>query len=451
MSKEYKQTTFLTEELKGSVKSFGEIYRIDKKSSALKWFIGLFCLSILFLFLPWTQNIRAKGKVSTLRQEDRPQELNTIIPGKIEQWYVKEGDYVAKGDTILRLGEVKVEYFDPTLIARTQEQIKAKSESIEAYQGKAITAGSQMEAMREARKFKLQSVDNKLLQQNMKISSDSVDLSAANNALLAYSRQFKAAQTMLDSGAISVTDLEKKRIDYQNGLAKVNSVQNKLSQSRQEFLNLQIEKNSVVQDYLEKLSKTEGDRFSSLSLAANGAAEVAKLENQVANYDARRQLYFILAPQGGQITKARKSGIGEILKAGENIVEIVPLSPHYAVELFVEPMDLPLIQNGQQIRFVFDGFPAIVFSGWPESSYGTFGGVITAIETSVSPNGKFRVLVAEDPNDRKWPKTLRMGGGANGIALLKDVPIYYELWRNINGFPPQYYQLEKEVSKEKKK
>jgi hypothetical protein len=33
-----------------------------------------------------------------------------------------------------------------------------------------------------------------------------------------------------------------------------------------------------------------------------------------------------------------------------------------------------------------------------------------------------------------------MGGGANGIALLKDVPIGYELWRNINGFPPEYYK-----------
>jgi len=57
-------------------------------------------------------------------------------------------------------------------------------------------------------------------------------------------------------------------------------------------------------------------------------------------------------------------------------------------------------------------------------------------------------LVAEDVNDKPWPKLLRMGGGANGIALLKDVPIYYELWRNINGFPPEYYQVEK---KEKKK
>jgi hypothetical protein len=32
-----------------------------------------------------------------------------------------------------------------------------------------------------------------------------------------------------------------------------------------------------------------------------------------------------------------------------------------------------------------------------------------------------------------------MGNGAKGIALMKNVPIFYEIWRNINGFPPEYY------------
>jgi multidrug resistance efflux pump len=451
MKKLYEQTSYLTEDMKGNVRSFSEIYLINKKSYAWKWFLGIALLSTIILFMPWTQNIRAKGKVSTLRQEDRPQELNTIIPGKIEKWYVKEGDYVSKGDTILRLGEVKVEYFDPTLIARTQEQIMAKSESINAYESKANTANMQIAAMLEARKFKLQSIDNKMLQQQMKIDADSVDLLASNNALMAYERQFKAAQNMLDGGAISVSEFEKLRISYQEGLAKVNSLKNKLAQSRQQNLNLKIEKNEVIQDNLEKISKVQGERFGSLSSAANGAAEIAKLENQMANYDARRQLYFILAPQSGQITKARKSGLGEVLKEGENIVEIVPGNPDYAVELFVRPMDLPLISIGQKVRFVFDGFPAIVFSGWPNNSYGTFGGVITAIESSVSDNGQFRVLVAEDSEEKKWPQNLRMGGGANGIALLKDVPIYYELWRNINGFPPEYYTSANNQIKDKKK
>jgi hypothetical protein len=92
---------------------------------------------------------------------------------------------------------------------------------------------------------------------------------------------------------------------------------------------------------------------------------------------------------------------------------------------------------------MFDGFPAIVFSGWPSASYGTFGGKVFAIESNVSKNGMFRVLVEEDTRDKPWPTNLKMGTGLYSFALLKDVPIWYELWRQINGFPPDFYQQQK--------
>lgn len=423
-----------------TLQSFRKVYKIDKRSNIKQWLWAILVMLALVMFLPWTQNIRAKGLVTTLRQEQRPQELNTIIGGQVKKWYVKEGDFVQQGDTILQLGEVKVDYFDPELLSRTQQQIAAKQQSIEGYKSKAGTAETQGEALLQGQLLKLQSLDNKLMQQQMKVTSDSTDLIAVNNELAVYQRQIDAAKVMLDSGAISLVDYEKRRVSFQNGSAKKISAENKLSQSRQELIILRIEKNSAVQEYTDKISKAEGDKFSSLSSAASTEADVAKLQNLYASYDARNKLYYIMAPQSGQITKAKKAGIGEILKEGEMIVEVVPTNIQYAVEMFVEPMDLPLINIGQKVRFVFDGFPAIVFSGWPSNSFGTFGGVVTAVETSVSSNGKFRVLVAEDPKEKKWPPLLRMGGGASGIALLKDVRIYYELWRNINGFPPDFYK-----------
>lgn len=39
-----------------------------------------------------------------------------------------------------------------------------------------------------------------------------------------------------------------------------------------------------------------------------------------------------------------------------------------------------------------------------------------------------------------------MGTGVQGIAILNDVPVWYELWRNINGFPPDYYEVKNEKS-----
>jgi hypothetical protein len=59
----------------------------------------------------------------------------------------------------------------------------------------------------------------------------------------------------------------------------------------------------------------------------------------------------------------------------------------------------------------------------------------------------YKLLVREDTSYRKWPRELRVGTGANGIALLKNVPLWYELWRNINSFPPDYYKPKKEELK----
>ncbi|HRG93568.1 MAG TPA: HlyD family secretion protein, partial [Chitinophagaceae bacterium] len=201
-----------------------------------------------------------------------------------------------------------------------------------------------------------------------------------------------------------------------------------------------IEMSALQQENLEKVAKAQGEQYQSLTQIASGQADIAKLENQFASYSIRNGMYYVLASQSGQVVKAQKAGIGEFVKDGDMIAEIVPDKIKYAVEMFVRPLDLPLLAPGQKVRFMFDGFPAIVFSGWPKASSGTFGGEIVAIESNVSMNGKFRVLVKEDPADKPWPTQLKMGTGAQGIALLKDVPVWYELWRNINGFPPDYYK-----------
>lgn len=433
------------------IRSFTGIYRIDKKSKVRYWLLGIAAGLLIILFIPWTQNIRAAGDITTLRQEQRPQQLNTIIPGKVAKWHVKEGDYVKAGDTIVQLTEIKDDYLDPDLLNRTKEQLIAKEKSIEGYRSKAGTADVQIAALTQARVFKMAQLQNKLQQQRMKLQSDSMDMLAASNDFSIAQEQYRRQKIMYDSGLVSLTQLEQRNMGFQNANAKKAGAAIKYLNARQELGIIQLEMNGATQDYNEKISKASGDRFQSESQVAIGEGDVAKLQNQYINYDMRSHLYFIKAPQSGQIVKAKKAGIGEIVKEGEMIVEIVPDNVQYAVEIYVSPVDLPLLEIGQKIRFMFDGFPAVVFSGWPQASYGTFGGKVTAIESSVSDNGKFRVLVAPDTVEKKWPLQLKMGTGAQGMALLKDVPIWYELWRNINGFPPEYYKPNQQKTEKEKK
>lgn len=433
------------------LKSFDTIYMREHESKVRYWFYGIMLILVLGLFLPWTQNIKARGSITTLYQEQRPQDIVSPIPGRIAKWYVKEGDFVQKGDTIAQISEIKEDYLDPNLVGRTQRQLDAKKGSVRYYKGKAATAASQIQALEASKKLKIQQLKNKLGQLDSKLASEQAELEAVNNEYNLAKDQYERQEKMQQEGLVSKTQLQQRNTAFRNAMAKRVTAENKVAQTKQEILITQIEQNGVEQEYAEKISKAEGDRLQSLSNIASGEGEMAKLENQVTNYTIRNGMYIITAPQDGQIVQANKAGIGEILKDGERITVIVPTRTQYAVEMFVRPVDLPLINVGQKVRFMFDGFPAIIFSGWPENSYGTFGGKVVAYEHTISTNGLFRVLVAEDTTDRPWPQQLKLGTGAQAIALLKDVPVWYELWRNINGFPPDYYMLKEPAAKSKEK
>ncbi|WP_407527517.1 HlyD family efflux transporter periplasmic adaptor subunit [Lacibacter sp. MH-610] len=445
-------TPNIEEKVGKRLEAFEHIYRQNKTSRVKRVFWGVVIAAVIVLFIPWTQNIRSEGAVTTLRQEQRPQQLNNIIPGRIIKWWVKEGDLVRKGDTIVQLAEIKDDYLDPQLLQRTEQQLGAEQLTIDYYRGKVQATDQQITALGNERDLKLSSIDNKIIQTKRKVQSDSIKVIAAENEMQVADRQLEGATKMFEQGVIPLTEYERRKVLHQNVNAKLIGARNDFNNSKQDLLIYQLERSGAVQEYAEKIAKATGDQFQSQSQIASGQGKVAKLQNQFDNYKIRSGQYYVLAPQDGQVIKARKAGINEIVKEGDMIVEIVPKEYQLAVEIWVKPMDLQLLSIGQKVRFMFDGFPAIVFSGWPQASYGTFGGKVAAIESNVSNNGMFRVLVAEDKKDRPWPKDLKLGGGAVSFALLKDVPIWYELWRQINGFPPDFYkeQQQGKDAKEKK-
>lgn len=423
-------------------KSYRRIYNIGSQTNISRVVGVVLLVFLLCLFLPWTQNIRTTGAVTTLRQEHRAQNVNTIIPGRIVKWYIKEGDLVNQGDTLVQLTEIKDDYLDPELIDRTNEQLIAKSESINYYEGKTQAQQSQLNALQSSLTIKMDQLQNKLRQLNFKIQSDSATLVAVRNDFNIAQKQYNRQRELYDQGLVSLTQLEQRNQSFQSTQARLVAAENNLANSKQERGIVQLELLGTQQDYSEKMSKIQSEMMTARSEIAGGQGEIAKLRNRVSNYQNRSKLYYIIAPQSGQVVQAKRSGIGEVVKEGETIAEIVPERVDYAVEIFVKPLDVPLINRNQKIRFIFDGFPAIVFSGWPQASYGTFGGEVIAIENTIATNGKYRVLVKEDTTDKRWPKELRLGTGTQAIALLKDVPIWYELWRNINGFPPDFYKIE---------
>lgn len=401
--------------------------------------------SLLFLvamFLPWTQNIRASGKVTTLQPNQRPQTVQSVIGGQIERWYVREGAYVGAGDTLLHLTETKDEYFDTSLLDRTRSQVMAKEMSVRSYEAKVNALNQQMAAQRESGRLKTEQARNKVRQAELKVASDSINLQATELNTKVVKDQYERMEQLYEQGLKSLTDLENRRVKYQEAQAKLIEAENKLLTSRNEVLNARVELNAIQAKLRDDLAKASSDQYSALSGQFDAEAGVAKLENQFSNYQRRTDMYYLRAPQAGYVTEIMSAGIGETLKAGDKVMTIMPADYELAVEMYVKPIDLPLLRNGLEVNIQFDGWPAIVFSGWPNTSYGTYRGRIVAIDRIINTRGEYRIMVAPDPNDEPWPDALRVGAGATGLLLLEDVPVWYEIWRQINGFPPDLYAAE---------
>ena len=388
--------------------------------------VGFLILFVIILFLPWTQNIKGQGNVTTLKLDQRPQNIQSSISGRIEQWFITEGDFVKKGDTILRLSEIKTDYFDDRLADRTNDQIGLKTQSIASYQAKVEALSTQIEALKKEQQLKLE-------QAELNIESKRMDFQAAQIKKTIAETQYNRIKILQNEGLKATKDLEEKRMTLQTSEAQLIAKQNALTKA-------EIELSRLNASYADKIAKVQSDINSAESLKFNTQAEVSKLENSYSNYTKRNALQFITSPQNGYINKALKGGIGETFKEGESLVTIMPADYELAVETYVFPIDLPLIHIGEKVRVQFDGWPAIVFSGWENVSYGTYGAKVVAIENFISSNGMYRVLLSPDQEDHQWPKGIRVGSGAKTIALLNDVPIWYEIWRQINGFPPDFYQ-----------
>jgi len=392
-----------------------------------RWLFSIGLIFFIVLFLPWQQNIRGKGAVTTLSPSNRPQSVETSIAGRIAEWRVREGNHVDKGDTILRLSEIKEKYFDPQMLERLQQQLDAKNNSRLSKDQKVKSLQRQILALQEQ-------LQGKLEQSKTKLEAEKFRFQNAEN-------QYDRNKKLFGLGNIPLTKFQEIEYKYQS--------------SKSEYLNAQIEIGRVQAEYLDKINKSESELNSTLSDLYETQAELSKLQNENANMQIRNGQYQIIAPQSGIVVKTLKAGIGETIKEGEAICTIMPETSDLAVAMYVRAMDVPLIARGRTVRIQFDGWPALQFSGWPSVSVGTFGGVVEVIDFVNSKPGEFRILVVPDKQQEPWPKQLRMGSGIKGWVMLSSVPVWFELWRQLNGFPPSIYEEPEhpmeEIKKEKEK
>ena len=215
----------------------------------------LVAIVVLIMFIPWTQNFETNGSLTSLHPEDRPQTVHSTIAGRIEKWYVQEGQEVKKGDTLLFITEIKDKYFDPAFLKRIQEQISSKEGSLSSTKLKSQSLSRQIQALNSALEFSLSKAKNKVKQFSLKIESDSMEVISSKANFKIAKEQFDRQIKLFEQGLKSKTELEARELKYQEAQAKLTSAENKYYVTKNELINATIELNSIEAEYLDKISK----------------------------------------------------------------------------------------------------------------------------------------------------------------------------------------------------
>ncbi|MBL8241250.1 MAG: HlyD family efflux transporter periplasmic adaptor subunit [Bryobacterales bacterium] len=405
--------------------------------------VALIATTVVALTItPWQQNVTGSGRVIAFRPDERPQNIEALVEGRIAKWYVVEGSKVKKGDPIVDLTDN-----DPAIMERLGQERSATAQTISAAQRRVQTIEDRIRGLELTLKTGVAAARSRVQMSVDRISAAEQSLEAAKSALVTAKLQIDRQKGLAAKGLTSTRNVELAELDLQQKIADVERTTATLNAAKNEKISLDAELLRVDADSRSRIDEAWGSHASAQSDVAKAQAELTKVDVRL----ARQSTQIITAPIDGTVFRVVARQSGELLKSGDLICVLVPQTQNNVVELMMDGNDTPLISPGRHVRLQFEGWPALQFSGWPSIAVGTFGGRVLLVDSTDNGQGKFRVLVEADPNEDPWPSQnyLRQGVRANGWVLLNQVPLGYEFWRQFNGFPP-VISLTEPGAKEKK-
>lgn len=88
---------------------------------------GSVAIILFLIFTPWVQTASGFGSVTTLNPHDRQQELNALVSGRIQEWFVRDGSRVKAGDPIVKIVDNDPNFLQSLEAERSQVQAKLRA------------------------------------------------------------------------------------------------------------------------------------------------------------------------------------------------------------------------------------------------------------------------------------------------------------------------------------
>lgn len=403
-------------------------------------------LVVLFLliiaFVPWTQTITVTGQLSAYNPYERPQDIEAQITGRIKKWHVFEGVRVKQGDLILELDDYDPNFMSPGLLNFFAQRKTALEDTRKAALARVEQLDKRIKEMQNLVKSAVPSAQARVVEAENKVREAHQKVEAAKIAVATAGLNVDRHRQMAEQGLVSQRELELALQSAIASQADLQGAQANLKGAEQAMKALSFGRDQVNAEVLQRLLEAEAARDASVAEAARAADQLADISLRQSNAEQRRLASRVLAPVDGTVVKMAQAGVGETLRQGDKIVRLSPTSLDKAIEMTADGLDAPLLNVGRKVKILFYGIPAIPLPAWPELMAGTYSGVIKVVDQVDDGKGNFRFWVVPDPEDRPWPDQshVRQGTKAMGWVVLNRVPLWYELWRRFNLFPPDYQE-----------
>lgn len=392
--------------------------------------VGLFvALPVALLLVPWVQNVSGAGRVTALDPLDRTQMIPAPVTGRLMKLEVQEGVYVKKGDLLAEMADQ-----DPQYALRLEQQYLFAVEKVDAAKGQVDNYDLQLQSLEDAREAAVDSASFELQQSIEKVRAEQQAQSAVEADLEQKRADRERKWNLFSNGVASELEFQKAERDFLAAQAKVEEAKAKVEQARNDERAKMAKIDQVGGEYRAKLDSTRSSRDEARTKVALAEKELTEAVTKL----ERQKTQTVVAPRDGYVLRVHAANSADLLSQGDPLIELIPVTDALAVELWVRGNDAPLITPGRKVRLQFEGWPAVQFAGWPSVAVGTFGGVVEVVDARGGPDGRFRTLIVPDPDEPDWPEErfLRQGARASGWVLLDSVSLGYEIWRQLNAFPP---------------
>ncbi|KTC14602.1 hemolysin secretion protein D [Pseudomonas marginalis ICMP 11289] len=298
------------------------------------------------------------------------QVIQNLEGGIVSDIFVREGQVVDKGDTLLRLDDTRFmssrseSEVDRLTLTAQVERLAAEAEGRSLTLPAEVTSSAPQvaadeQALYESRQRRLASeqrtLNEQLRQKTQELAEFRSKQEQFRSSLSLVQQELDMSAPLVSSGAVSPVEILRLKRNAVELRGSMNA--NTLAIPRAEAAISEI--------------KSRGQE-SELAFRADAARELNEKRNDLARISASRiaiddrmSRTTVVSPVRGIVKTLKVNTIGGVVQPGSDLLEIVPLEDNLLIEAKVRPQDVAFLHPGQKAMVKFSAYDYTLYGGLP--------------------------------------------------------------------------------------